>query len=250
MSNEANALTTFNPAIPFSTNTDIAPPKPKRKYPPQLKFLANNDCSEVKAGKAKAGGYCLIKDGEVTDLGKEVTVIPFVRLDKGLDKRGEKTTAAFQQTEPEKYAEILQAVIDDGYDSNCMAGPFLLHFLVDTEEFVTQWLYSGSGRQEISNIEPYLPVTPDNATKDSPARAATPCVLGVGEATSTPRGKSREYTYNVPETSNFSGQLEVENPLTQEDLQKACDSFIKQAYPRDAQAGDSDTDADGESRSR
>lgn len=236
-----NALTTFGAGadIPFSPAA-IAPPKRKSsgKFLPTLKFLANDECKEVKAGKAEAGHWCLVAGDQVTDLGESIVGIPFVRLDKAMDNNPKDGAIVAYGAETEEYGRIADEVDADGYNSGCMHGPIFCIYLVDVEDFVQCWLYSKSARNEGDNISLFLPVAKEHATEECPARAAAPMTLGAREVTSTPAKKdgskgNKEFTYNVPTTVAFEGELEVENPPTPEELVAVCNKFVEQSVVED-----------------
>lgn len=236
---QENALTTFGAGvdIPFSPAA-IAPPKRKSsgRFLPNLKFLANDMCGEVKSDKAEAGHWCLVEGDTVTDLGESVVAIPFIRLDKAIDNNPDDAIVAFG-VENDEYIRIAEEVDEDGYDSGCMYGPCFLMYLVDTESFVSCWLYSKSARNEGDNISVFLPVSAEHETEECPARAARPATLGAREVTTTPKkdGKKgkKTYTYNVPTTELYSGELNVETPPTNEELGEECVKFVKQTVVED-----------------
>lgn len=241
MSKTENALTTFggDASIPFSPAA-IAPPKrkPSGKFLPNLKFLANDMCGEVKAKKAKAGHWCLVEGDTVTDLGESIVCIPFVRLDKAIDNNPDDAIVAFG-VETEEYVRIADEVDADGYDSGCMYGPCFLMYCVDLERFVSCWLYSKSARNEGDNISVFLPVAKEHETEECPARPARPATLGAREVTSTPKNAKGEkgkksYTYNVPTTEECTSELQLEgDPPTPEELVAECNKFVAQSVVED-----------------
>ena len=231
---ETTALAVFG-AIPFSEAALAVPGKPSGKYLPRIQHLSTGSCKLVSEGKAKVGSYALVDGSNVTDLGKEINVIPLCKLNKGVN-----TTEGGSFFAPsEEYNRCVEAVEASGFDSGCMYGPFYLLFLVDTEQFVELFLTNVSGRNEETNIDSFLPVNADAAAKHGiEARAPRAATLSSKEVTSK-RGK-KSYTYNVPVTNECTTRLNVQNPPTQEDVISQCNKFVAQA----------DVETETESRSR
>lgn len=217
----ANNLVAFS-GIPFS-QAALAKPKanPDRGYASRLQLCSKGKL--IDEGKVRPGSFAIIDGDNVVDLGKEITCIPLVVLDKALDVSGDEVVVAFGKDNPE-YQRIAEA--SKTADSGCMFGPVFLVFETSTCQFLELFLNNKSGRNEADRIAAYLPIS-EEAAKEYGVPARAPSAVTVNSKLC--KSKNGKWTWFAPECGPGPDNLNVETPPTNESIAKACGDFVKQS---------------------
>lgn len=167
------------------------------------------------------GHYAVVDGDNITQLGKEVDVIPIAVLDKAVDTSGDDIVIAFG-AETDAYKAISKKKADRGFDSGCMTGPVFLLFERSTGQFYELYCNNASMVREASTIFDALPVNKEQAKRHGiKPRPPQPLCL-----TSKYLSKGK-YPRQVPVFKKSDAQFDT--LPTAEALQAAVTGFIKQA---------------------
>jgi hypothetical protein len=115
-------------------------------------FTTKSDA--VTEGKIGGGHYGLVRDGNITDLGKELNVIVVTVRARAYEKADDgEITVVYDKTDPE-YVRI-QALQAEGVQG-CMAGPEFLFWIPDEKTFATFFCGSKTLKREARKFNPFL----------------------------------------------------------------------------------------------
>ena len=127
-------------------------------YLPRFQFYSSSS-EIVKSGEFPQNHYGLVKGkDDVTDLGKDVEVVPVAVRAKALDLRTGDVLSYFD-FKSEQFQTVL--ALSDVKDSKCMAGTEFLFWIPSESEFCTFFAYNKSSKQEAGKLRAMInkPVT-------------------------------------------------------------------------------------------
>jgi hypothetical protein len=186
-----------------------------RTFVPSIRIISKGkfvDEEKISPGSYGSPG----KDGDVTDLGKVVDIIPLAVRDKALD-----TNESPPVSSCDKNSEVFQDIVERAGkpNSGCMWGPSVLVFERKTGAFYEWFLGTASGRQEAPNLMPFLPVSEDAAKAfNTEAQPPQPCTL------TTNLVKRGNYSWHVPVIAKCSTPFQ--NLPSLEEINRQVSTFV------------------------
>jgi hypothetical protein len=137
--------------------------------------------SGAKGTIIEAGHYGVPKSGdEILDLGDTIDVYPLFRKPKAIDMSDTDNIIVSNTPGSKEFARI-EDMADNVKDSGCAYGPAYLVYERSTATFYEFFCGNKSGRREASEINKYLPVTPQmidlGTTQEKEPRFARPMTL-------------------------------------------------------------------------
>lgn len=227
-----NALTNLTLALPAS-KTDpraLATKYKSSSFVRRLQLVTKGRL--VDQGIVSPGNWAIPTDeNEAEVLGSEVDVLVLATRDKALDTNENPPVQSFDP-DSEVYQDIAERAKKP--NSRCMYGPSFLVFERTKGEFLEVFFGNASGRQEASNLVPFLPVSEADAKKygyeASPPKAATLKAKWI---------KRPNYSWHAPKVAKCSTPFDNLPPE-----QEIVDQIVRFLNPKVENAEVADEDED------